>query len=500
MYKRFFVTAVCLTVVLVSVGGASASPTSYHTVDFQKKTGKQFKITSGIGATDNFHFTFLENGSDYDATGNTVELRIAKNRNAATNGMVTFIGVVSTNTATFTATTNNTFGASYDSGYAVIVMRDTAEQSSFAFGTATILKTPEIVSPALVYYTNTNAPPFVRYTDEEAVDAVTAAGFLTNGVDVAANNTFTGTNTFTKTILGTTTNATALNGNTNTPLYAEVDPIWGAVSNTVTAGAALGATAVQPTDAAYTNTAALAAGAFPSTGGTISGDVTITNAAGLSQLIVGDITNTNSYGVISIEAVGSGGPHGVADVSGDLALVSSSDVITFVGDRLTDLADGIADSDAATVGQLGGGGGGSGFPRVMYSPDSLDRITATLSVELYTNALGVSHPFIPTDSTTVEWFGDNAGFILPTVSTQAVFTVVGRGASAAVSTNVLRYSVNRATSWTTLTNVFTSTTSTADYIFTNGVTFAIGDIVVWQMDTTTATGDFQHEGVLFELR
>jgi hypothetical protein len=41
----------------------------------------------------------------------------------------------------------------------------------------------------------------------------------------------------------------------------ELDPVWGTVSNTVTPGAAAGATAVQPTDAAYTNTAALAAGA-----------------------------------------------------------------------------------------------------------------------------------------------------------------------------------------------------------------------------------------------
>jgi hypothetical protein len=148
----------------------------------------------------------------------------------------------------------------------------------------------------------------------------------------------------------------------------------------------------------------------------------------------------------------------------------------------------------------GGGGGGSGYPRVIYSPDSVDLITGTLSVETYTNALGVSFPYVATDTSTAEWFGDNAGFILPAAATQIVWTVAGRGASAQASTSVLRYSVNRATSWTSLTNTFTSTTSTADYIATNTVSFSVGDIVVWQIDTTTASGDFQHEGILFELR
>ena len=68
----------------------------------------------------------------------------------------------------------------------------------------------------------------------------------------------------------------------------ELDPVWGTVSNTVTPGAAAGATAVQPTDAAYTNTAALAAGAVQdevdplalhTTGGWLTGNLNLTNNA-----------------------------------------------------------------------------------------------------------------------------------------------------------------------------------------------------------------------------
>ena len=70
----------------------------------------------------------------------------------------------------------------------------------------------------------------VKYTDAEALAAAIAGGCITSGVDVAGNNTFTGTNTFTKTINGTTTNATALSGTAGA---------------TVVSGAALGATSVQ---------------------------------------------------------------------------------------------------------------------------------------------------------------------------------------------------------------------------------------------------------------
>jgi hypothetical protein len=148
----------------------------------------------------------------------------------------------------------------------------------------------------------------------------------------------------------------------------------------------------------------------------------------------------------------------------------------------------------------GGGGGGDAYPRFMYSPYACDLITDTLSVETYSNALGVAFPYIATDTSTAEWFGDNAGIVLPAAATQLVWTVVGRGASAGASSIVLRYSANRATSWTSITNSITSTTSTADYTATNTATLAAGDIVVWQIDTTTASGDFQHEGILFELR
>ena len=111
-----------------------------------------------------------------------------------------------------------------------------------------------------------------------------------SGTTDFTGNTLTNIGTVTATefvgpLTGTATNATALHGNTNTPLYSETvymagtnldlvgtefnldaaaqasddladssvqtetDPIWGAVSNTVTTGAALGATSAQPDSA-----------------------------------------------------------------------------------------------------------------------------------------------------------------------------------------------------------------------------------------------------------
>jgi len=301
-------------------------------------------------------------------------------------------------------------------------------------------------------------------------------------------------------------------------VQSESDPIWAAVSNTVTTGAALGATAVQAeSDPVWTNAQAV--------GFTMGGDIDmdtndITKARAVYTEYIGhpggEVLPTAHTNIVMIE----GGGVQVLDSSGGIAATFQADGNQLFGGILnanlansTNLPvagiDATGTPDATTflrgdgswqVPAGGGGGGGSGYPRVIYSPDSVDLITGTLSVETYTNALGVSFPYVATDTSTAEWFGDNAGFILPAAATQIVWTVAGRGASAQASTSVLRYSVNRATSWTSLTNTFTSTTSTADYIATNTVSFSVGDIVVWQIDTTTASGDFQHEGILFELR
>jgi len=86
-------------------------------------------------------------------------------------------------------------------------------------------------------------------------DARTALG-LVIGTDVLApdgdGSGLTGAGDMTKVVYdtddsGVVDNSEALKGNTNTPLYSftETDPIWGAVSNVVTTGAAKGDTALQ---------------------------------------------------------------------------------------------------------------------------------------------------------------------------------------------------------------------------------------------------------------
>jgi hypothetical protein len=237
----------------------------------------------------------------------------------------------------------------------------------------------------------------IKYTDAEALAAAIAGGCITSGVSVADNNTFTGTNTFTQTILGTASNATAVSGTAGA---------------TVVSGAALGATAIQAADlggAAYSNASDFASAAqgttadaaLPRSGGTMTGNIDmntndITKARAVYTEYIGhpggEVLPTAHTNIVMIE----GGGVQVLNSSGGIAATFQADGNQLFGGILnanlansTNLPVAGIDSGAATDGQVltADGSGGAAFENMpdLYGGAIIDYGT--------TNAITVTPTF-----------------------------------------------------------------------------------------------------------
>ena len=183
------------------------------------------------------------------------------------------------------AFTNYTLTAAINAANSVLEAATTTVQSNL---TAHISDTTAAHAASAISTTGT-------YANVQEVANATATAVQTESDPIASSNltahaALSGTNVHglgTASLSNATAFASAAQGATaDTAVQTEADPIWGGVSNTVTTGAALGATSTQPADLAthtnltgaadahgMSNTVVLAAGALQESGGTMAGAI-----------------------------------------------------------------------------------------------------------------------------------------------------------------------------------------------------------------------------------
>jgi hypothetical protein len=148
-----------------------------------------------------------------------------------------------------------------------------------------------------------------------------------------------------------------------------------------------------------------------------------------------------------------------------------------------------------------GSSSASAYPRYQYAPAALDLLADTMAVEVYTNALAVSLPYVATDPSVTEYYGDAAGIVCPLAATQIVWTLVGYGAVATNFNMLATWGVNDPAAWQAeTTNAFVSTTAPADYCWTDSVSVAVGDLLLWKAWPKQASGDFRTRVIMLEVR